>query len=118
MRSAGRSLDAGRLGEALSGQGAAVDALGRALDAVGEALSQQLGGGLGLSAGGGEGKGDPFGRRPAGGQRGIGDERVKIPDQSEMRRVGEILNELRRRAGDPDRPIAERQYIERLLRRF
>jgi hypothetical protein len=36
----------------------------------------------------------------------------------EMQRAREILQELRRRAGEIDRPQFERDYIDRLLRRF
>jgi len=28
------------------------------------------------------------------------------------------LQELRRRSGDPDRPVIEQEYIDRLLKRF
>jgi hypothetical protein len=61
----------------------------------------------------GEGQ-DPFGRngftRDDGG--------VKVPQQMEMRRVREILNELQRRSGDMNRPKTERDYIDRLLQNF
>jgi hypothetical protein len=43
---------------------------------------------------------------------------VKIPDASERARAREILDELRRRSAEPDRPRIEHDYIERLLRRF
>jgi hypothetical protein len=39
-------------------------------------------------------------------------------DSFGIERAKEILEELRRRAGDTSRPDAEREYIERLLRRF
>jgi hypothetical protein len=35
-----------------------------------------------------------------------------------MHRSREILDELRRRAGDRARPQLEREYIDRLLKRF
>jgi len=35
-----------------------------------------------------------------------------------LRRAGEILKELRRRAGEPERPAIERDYIDRMLRRY
>ncbi|NCT40662.1 MAG: DUF4175 domain-containing protein [Alphaproteobacteria bacterium] len=47
-----------------------------------------------------------------------GGERVKIPDEAERRRVQEILELLRRRAGDGSRPREEREYYRRLLKRF
>jgi hypothetical protein len=43
---------------------------------------------------------------------------VTIPDRDDSRRAHELLEELRRRAGERDRPEDERQYLERLLRQF
>jgi hypothetical protein len=43
---------------------------------------------------------------------------IKIPDQMESRRALDILHELRRRAGERNRPVPELDYIERLLKRF
>ena len=57
---------------------------------------------------------DPLGREGNNSNRSD----VEIPDEHEMRRVQEILRELRRRSGEMKRPKAEREYIERLLKRF
>lgn len=43
---------------------------------------------------------------------------VKVPDEIDVQRAREILEELRRRLGEPSRPALELDYIERLLRRF
>ncbi len=43
---------------------------------------------------------------------------VKIPDQNTLQKAREILDELRRRAGERFRPEIELDYIDRLLRRF
>jgi hypothetical protein len=43
---------------------------------------------------------------------------VKIPDQSDLARAREILEELRRRAGEASRAPEELDYIERLLKQF
>ncbi|HMD62566.1 MAG TPA: TIGR02302 family protein [Stellaceae bacterium] len=43
---------------------------------------------------------------------------VKIPDQNTLQKAREILDELRRRAGERYRPEIELDYIERLLKRF
>jgi hypothetical protein len=43
---------------------------------------------------------------------------VKVPDESDLQRAREILDELRSRAGDRMRPPPELEYLERLLRRF
>ena len=45
-------------------------------------------------------------------------EDVTVPDEMEIRRAREILMELRRRRSDPERPLLELDYIDRLLRQF
>jgi uncharacterized protein (TIGR02302 family) len=61
---------------------------------------------------------DPMGRPPQrtdGPDPGVG---VKVPDQIDVQRAREILEELRRRLGEPTRPPLELEYLERLLKRF
>ncbi len=60
---------------------------------------------------------DPFGRRREG-IGGLNNSDIKIPEESELQRAREIMDELRRRAGERQRPKLERDYIDRLLRRF
>lgn len=62
---------------------------------------------------------DPLGRprREQVGGRDEGSD-VRVPDEMEMQRTREIQEELRRRAGERDRPALELDYIDRLLRRF
>ena len=43
---------------------------------------------------------------------------VDIPDISILQKSRQILDELRRRAGERSRPAIELDYIERLLKRF
>ena len=43
---------------------------------------------------------------------------VKIPDENILQKSRQILDELRRRAGDRSRPEIELDYIDRLLKRF
>ena len=60
---------------------------------------------------------DPLGRGLLG--RGFQDDsRTAIPDEADVQRSREILDELYRRAGEFQRPALERDYIERLLKRF
>jgi hypothetical protein len=60
---------------------------------------------------------DPLGRdRSGNGTYDNGD--VAIPGQAELQRSREILDELRRRSGERTRPELERDYIDRLLKRF
>jgi hypothetical protein len=41
---------------------------------------------------------------------------VKVPDQIDMQRARELMEELRRRLGEAKRPQIELDYLERLLR--
>ena len=60
---------------------------------------------------------DPLGRPLRG--REFGDDlTVKIPGEIDVQRVRRILEELRRRFSDPDRPQLELDYLERLLKDF
>ncbi|CAM5310790.1 TIGR02302 family protein OS=Afipia felis OX=1035 GN=NCTC12722_00830 PE=4 SV=1 [Afipia felis] len=114
----------GRLGEGRAG--GAVDAQGRAVEALkkgAQNLAQQ-------NQGEGDGQGNRFGRRQSGGQetdplgrplksRDYSDNSsVKIPGEIDVQRVRRILEELRRRLGDNDRPQIELDYIERLLKDY
>ena len=128
----------GALGRADQAMREALDALGQAApgEAVGPQTSalDQLRQGAGelmrsLMANGGlldseldyEGAGelgrDPFGR-VTGGRGAMDDRRVRIPDESDVQRAREILQELYRRAGQRTRSATELDYIGRLLRRF
>lgn len=60
---------------------------------------------------------DPLGRPTARSGPEFGDS-VDVPDKSELQRAREILDELRRRAGERDRPEPELDYLERLLPRY
>jgi hypothetical protein len=57
---------------------------------------------------------DPLGR--AGSP--LGDSGVKIPGPDELARAREILQELRRRSAQMNRPQQERDYLDRLLKAF
>jgi uncharacterized protein (TIGR02302 family) len=127
----GDPLDA----EGRTGKGRAVEAQGRALEALkqgAQGLQQQAQGGGGQSGRGysavgrrpgqgqGEGGGDQLGRDPLGretGDRGsaFGGGLNGGPGVAE--RARRVLEELRRRLADPNRPGEERDYLERLLRR-
>lgn len=61
---------------------------------------------------------DPAGRPLNNGLNGTNSNDIGIPGDSELQRSREILDELLRRAGERFRPQLERDYIERLLRRF
>ena len=57
---------------------------------------------------------DPLGRKS--GQLGSEwDDSVKVPDQIDVQRAREILEEIRKRLGDGPASLIEREYLERLL---
>ncbi|MFK8253928.1 TIGR02302 family protein [Ancylobacter terrae] len=113
----------GALGEG-DGQGA-VDAQGRALQALrkgAQSMQQAMQPGEGNEPGSGPSgetaeRNDPMGRPMR--SRDYGDDvTVKVPDDIEMQRARRVLEELRRRIGEPERPRLELDYLERLLRDF
>ncbi len=122
MRGAGDALGSDRLKDALGLQTRAVEHLNQAIEAAKGLMAQRLGGMPGMFSGDpdefGDEDGDIFGRSPGSGTRGFGLGQVEIPDQMELRRAQEILQELRRRAGERDRPSDELRYIDRLLNQF
>lgn len=100
---------------------AAMDAEGRALDRLQEG-ERQLGkamkeGGEGAAGANGSGGNDPLGRvNPSNGA--MDGNGTKVPTQADLGKAREILDDLRRRAGDASRPPAEREYLRRLLDKF
>ena len=125
MSEARDALGQDQPGDAVDPQANALDQLQQGLEGmIDQFMQQQLGqgegGGSGQRSFSNEGQADPLGRDPSGGQgsettEGRG---VDIPEQSEVLRSREILNELRRRSGDRSRPQLELDYIERLMRQF
>jgi hypothetical protein len=122
MGDAAAALRAQHLAAAVSDQTRAVEKLRAAAEASARMMAEQLGGAgamlVARPGGGPWGTGDPFGRFGTESLRGLGIGDVEIPEGAQMRYVEEIVRELRRRAGDYQRPQLERDYIERLLRRF
>jgi hypothetical protein len=60
---------------------------------------------------------DPLGR-PIEEQGSMAGGNVAIPNQSDLARAREILEELRRRSGEANRAQQELDYIDRLLKQF
>ena len=114
MRSASGALRAGERGEALEAQGQALRDLQEAGDALLERFARE-GEGQGDMMGG-RSEFDPLGRRDGGFMPDGSD--VVLPEEDNFQRARHIRDELRRRVGDESRPLPERDYIERLLRRF
>src|SRR6266404_5119757 len=125
MRDAAEALRRQQPGEAIAPQTEALDQLQQAAREFAEQMQRRLGG---VNPGSDEVEAtdsaprdrverDPLGRPMS--NNGTYDQgNVKIPDLNPLQRAREILDELRRRAGERFRPEIELDYIERLLKRF
>ncbi|MGH7095893.1 MAG: TIGR02302 family protein, partial [Stellaceae bacterium] len=126
MRRAAGALREGEPGRAIAPQTEALDQLQQGAREFAQQLRQRLGtGSSGLTGQAGVGEGlpgdqsgrDPFGRPlSSDGMYDEGD--VKIPDTNILQKTRQILDELRRRAGERNRPAIELDYIDRLLKQF
>ena len=122
MGDAGNQLGQGSADSAVDSQGRALDALRKGA----QNLAQSMQPGEGQDTGPGNRVGrqqnsgnttDPLGR-PLSGREWSDDLTVKIPGEIDVQRVRRILEELRRRLADPQRPQIELDYIERLLKDY
>ncbi len=115
MEDAGEALGAQQADEAVSEQSQALESLRKGALQLAEQLAGQTGGQ-------GQVNNSPLNEDPLGRMRRIeGPEfgsQVKVPDEIEVQRARRILEELRRRLSDPDRPQLELEYLERLMKRF
>jgi len=122
MRDAGEALGRGNSGRALRPQMDALDQLRAGARELVQRLQEQMAQGEGEGEGMERGAEQTDQRDPAGRQlNGLGsmDGRdVRIPAELDVQRSREILDELMRRAGERFRPRLEREYIDRLLKRF
>ena len=131
MREAEGALGQGKDGEAVDAQGRALDGLKRGAEGMQKQM-QEMAEGEGEGEGKGEGEGgekpsqqgqagnrddDPLGRPTKGRDMTNGNARVPTADESAVQRTRRIMEELRRKLGDPSRPREELDYFERLLRR-
>ncbi|MCP1336320.1 TIGR02302 family protein [Futiania mangrovi] len=125
MRGATDGLSENDRGRALGHQRDAIDQLRDGAQSLAQQLmdrmQQQQDGGQGQAQQRGTGRNgqeqDPLGRPRA--QRGPDDgDSVRVPDERALQTVREILQELRRRAAEQDRPGEELEYLRRLLERF
>jgi len=123
MGEASRALSRDALGEATDYQAQALEGLRQGARGAMEAYLRQMEtNGKGDAKGDGDdlsnpapgGDLDPLGR-PLPGPQGNSQGRVHIPAEMELRKAREVLDELRRRAGEADRPAPEKAYIERLI---
>lgn len=121
MEDAERALRDGNLPEALDRQAEALDALRGGIRNLGEAQAQdqQEGGqqGQATTRESPEGQRDPLGRE-SGQSSNMGTDRSLLQGNDVYRRAQDLLDEIRRRAGEQDRPEGERGYLKRLLDLF
>jgi uncharacterized protein (TIGR02302 family) len=123
MGDAGGKLGEGNADGAVDSQGKALDALRKGAQNLADAMRDGDGQGgdtPGNRAGrqaGGNNPGDPLGR-PLRSHDAADDLTVKVPGEIDVQRVRRILEELRRRLADPQRPQIELDYIERLLKDY
>jgi len=122
MRDARGSLQEGQPGDAANAQSQAVDSMQRAGQAMMEQMQEQMARQQGEGPGGqpqpnGRRGRDPLGRatRNDGGMDTRG---VQVPEESDLGRARDVLEELYRRSGDRNRPSLELDYYRRLLDRF
>ncbi len=112
MERAEEALRQGDLDEASQQQARALDELRQGAQQMAEQMQQN---GQQRAGENGDSPRDPMGRP----QRSQGPDQgrsVKVPDQIDIQRAREVLEELRKRAGDAQRPQFELDYIDRLLR--
>jgi uncharacterized protein (TIGR02302 family) len=120
MKGASKALGEGEGEPAVGSQGRALEALRQGAQSM---MSQMQAMGQGQGQGPGEGMPqagrngrDPLGReRPVNGQGPDFGGPTKIPEEIDIQRAREILEEIRRRLGTGSSPGFERDYLERLL---
>ena len=125
MDGAEDALREGDLAEAIDRQAEAMDALREGLRNLGQALAENqvddLEEGQGTQTGNAEGRPEPERRDPLGREMGntgqLGTEESMLQDDIN-RRAEELLQELRNRSADQERPQMELDYLRRLLERF
>ena len=122
MDRAAEGLAEDRLADAIDQQSQAMDALREGMDQLGQALAeaQQQGQGQQEGQDGEDAQAqaqDPLGRAP--GTTGqIGTDENLLQGDDVRRRARDLLDEIRRRSAEQDRPEVERDYLNRLLDRF
>lgn len=123
MQEAERALREGDLGGALDKQAEAMEAMRNGMRDLGTALAQdqqregQTQDGQAFGKDDPNSKRDPLGREPGESAR-IGSDHNMLQGEDIRRKAQDLLNEIRRRSGDQQRPEQERSYLKRLLDLF
>jgi uncharacterized protein (TIGR02302 family) len=115
MGDAEQSLDQGNLDSATKSQGQALDRLRQGAKNLADKMQEN---GQGQAGRGQSNNGrDPLGRPDRNNRPDLGLS-TKVPDEIDIQRAREVLDEVRKRLGDPSRPTLELDYLERLLRSY
>jgi len=119
MEGAGEALRNDDIAGALEEQADAMEALREGMRNMGEAMAREGSpGGPGQGQGGpGRAGADPLGREAGEGRR-AGTQDNLLQGGDVYRRARDLLDELRRRSGEGERPDVELDYLKRLLDRF
>ena len=115
MGDAKQAIGEGNLDQATEQQNQALDSLRKGAQAMAEQMEQS--GEMQQGQGPGNNGRDPLGRPDRSNRPDLGLS-VKVPDEIDIQRAREVLDELRRRLGDPQRPVIELDYLERLIKPF
>ena len=122
MKDAQDALRQGDLGKALDNQAQAMDALRQGLKDFGQAMAQNdpgsnQGNTATANAGDPQAGIDPLGRQ-LGSEGRMGSDANLLQGPDVYRRAQDLLDEIRKRAGEQSRPAEERGYLKRLLDLF
>nr|WP_209506710.1 MULTISPECIES: TIGR02302 family protein [unclassified Ruegeria] len=120
MDEAEQALRGDDLAEAIDRQSEAMEALREGMRSLGEAMAQEQQNQPGQGTQDGDMQAnnrDPLGRNP-GAAGSISTDENLLQGEDVYRRARELLDEIRRRTGETDRPQIELEYLKRLLERF
>ncbi|XSG81966.1 MAG: TIGR02302 family protein [Methyloligella sp. ZOD6] len=115
MGQAQDALGQNQLGNAAQQQGMALENMREGAKSLAEQAMQSNSQQQGQAQG--QTNRDPLGRPNRNNQPDYGLS-VKVPDEIDIQRARQVLDELRRRLGDPQRPMIELEYLERLIRSY
>lgn len=124
MEGAEEALRNGDIAEAIDRQAEAMDALRNGMRELGQALAENgsTDPGQGTEQGEAAGRPAPGARDPLGRETGnagrLGSDQELLGSEDVNRRAEELLDEIRRRSSEQDRPEVERDYLRRLLDQF
>jgi uncharacterized protein (TIGR02302 family) len=115
MGDAKDAIGEGNLERATQQQSLALDRLRQGAQSMAEQMMEN--GEAQAGQGPGNNGRDPLGRPDRSNRPDLGLS-VQVPDEIDIQRAREVLDELRRRIGDPSRPAVELDYLERLIKPF